>query len=114
MREATDALQRCRAIFPRGRALQAHYPPSGGGEGGWVEAKITEIRLRRCSAQVKHQLMISKSIMRYLANLYAFVDHSVKQGCISVALRPPPVGMEDGRNTIEMDTSPISAKGCKT
>ena len=71
---------------------------------------ITEIRLRRCSAQVKYKLMISKSILRYLANFYAFCRSFSK----SVALRPPPVGMEDGRNTVEMDTSPISAKGCNT
>lgn len=73
MREATDALQRCRAISPRRRALQAHYSPSGGGEGGWVGAKITEIRLRRCSAQVKHQLLNSKLIMRYLVDFYAYL-----------------------------------------
>lgn len=96
MREATDALQRCRAISPRGRALQAHYSPSGGGEGGWVGAKITEIRLRRCSAQVKYKLMISKSILRYLANFYAFC-RSFSKTRLYICSSPTTTSWDGGR-----------------
>lgn len=57
---------------------------------------ITEIRLRRCSAQVKYKLMISKSILRYLANFYAFC-RSFSKTRLYICSSPTTTSWDGGR-----------------